>query len=116
MHNFHVQQGRGEQWKRDNGMKKREGDERDVCGVCGGGSAGPAASRLCNATVKERGKPEAERDRTWAQPNPYTEAAEGHASETQSNQAGAELPEPKARTRAREAGPRPPQTERRERK
>jgi hypothetical protein len=28
----------------------------------GGGSAGPADSGLCSATVKERGKPESERD------------------------------------------------------
>jgi hypothetical protein len=26
--------------------------------------------------MKEQGKPEAERDGTWAQPNPYAEAAE----------------------------------------
>jgi hypothetical protein len=68
----------------DETMRKERGDDKGCLWCLRGGSAGPAASGL-STTVKERGKPEAERDGTRAQPNPYAEAAEGHANETQSN-------------------------------
>jgi hypothetical protein len=65
--------------------REREGMKEAILVVFAGGLAGPAASGLFSATVKERGKLEAERDGTRAQPNPHAEAAEGCATETQSN-------------------------------